>query len=362
MASLLAIPLNIIKQPDTTPTMIISTVQLIAIAGIMIVALVAGFLARRWLVGRLKKTVLDGWITQTLGALLILLLLLVGASAGLAIWNSDLFGKVLVTLQLDKVKSDQALAKNLIYTALIAVLGYGTARTMNNLITRSMGERRVDINIRIFFGRLLYIFILCVAGLCVLAVWSIPFGIPVAAVSVLTVAIAFAIQDILKDLVAGFYILIERPFFIGDQISITILPTVVYLGRVESVMLRATKLRLTSGEEVTIPNSTIFGGVVINNTFYGERRATLDVKLPTGDFVQGQTSETILKTLEGFGKVMQKPDPMVLFSGCVEGKVLLAVRFWVANGQVIDLSDVIIALHDKLPTAEITLREPIGIA
>ena len=358
MASLLAISLPIIKQPDTTPTMIISTVQLIAIVAIMVAVLATGFFARRWLVGRLKKTVLDNWVVQTLGALLVLLLLLAGASAGLAIWRSDLFGQVLHA-NLPKI---EGMSTNLIYTALIAVLGYGTARTMNNLVTRTMGERRVDINIRTFFGRLLYLFILIIAGLCVLAVWSIPFGIPVAAISVLTVAIAFAIQDILKDLVAGFYILIERPFFIGDQISITVLPTVVYLGRVENVMLRATKLRLTSGEEVTIPNSTIFGGIVINNTFYGERRATLDIKLPSGDFVQEQTSETVLKTLEGFSKIMQKPDPMVLFSGCAAGKVLLAVRFWVANGQVIDLSDVIIALHDKLPTAEITLREPVGIA
>lgn len=357
MASLLAIPLTIVKQPDTTPTTIISTIQLIAIAGIMVAALAAGFFARRWLVGRLKKTVLDGWVVQTLGALLVLLLLLIGASAGLAIWSSGLFAHVLQILSIDQNKIG-----NLIYSALIAVFSYGVARTLNNLVTRRMGERRVDINIRTFFGRVLYIFTLIIASLWILSVWSIPFGIPVAAVSVLTVAIAFAIQDILKDLVAGFYILIERPFFIGDQISITVLPSVVYLGRVENVMLRATKLRLNSGEEVTIPNSTIFGGIVINNTFYGERRATLDIKLPTGDFVQEQTSETILKALEGFGKVMQKPDPMVLFSGCAEGKVLLAARFWVANGQVIDLSDVIIALHDKLPTAEITLREPAGIA
>jgi small conductance mechanosensitive channel len=358
MASLLAISLAIAKQPGATPTTaIISTVQIIAISLILIAALVVGFLARRWLVGRLKNTVLDRWVVQTLGALPVLLLLLVGTIGGLAVWRSDLFGQVIH----ENLKSIESTSTNLIYTALIAVLGYGTARTMNNLVTRRMGERRVDINIRTFFGRLLYIFILIIAGLCVLAVWSIPFGIPVAAVSVLTVAVAFAIQDILKDLVAGFYILIERPFFIGDQISITILPTVVYLGRVENVMLRATKLRLTSGEEVTIPNSTIFGGVVINNTFYGERRATLDIKLPISDFVQEQTSETILKTLKDFGKVMQKPDPMVLFSGCAEGKVLMAVRFWVANGQVIDLSDIIVALHDKLPTAEITLREPAGI-
>jgi small-conductance mechanosensitive channel len=130
---------------------------------------------------------------------------------------------------------------------------------------------------------------------------------------------------------------------------------------VEDVQLRATKLRLTSGEEVTIPNSTIFGGIVINNTFYGERRATFDIKMPTSDFVQDQTTETILKTLDGFGKIMKKPDPMVLFTGYAEGKVLMAARFWVANGQVIDLSDIMYALHEKLSTAEITIREPRGI-
>lgn len=359
MASLLAVLLMNAGQLNNTYTLTM-TGQIVAIVLTMIVALVIGLIIRRSLVNRLKKTILDNWVVQTIGVFVIAVMLILGIFGGLVVWNRDLFGQIFHALQLDSLQNIQDLSRKLFFTALLLALGIGTARTVNKLTIRGMGEQHVDINIRTFLGRMLYIITLIIVGFWILAVWQVPFGVPVAAISVLTVAIAFSIQDILKDLVAGFYILLERPFYIGDQISVTTAPTVVYVGRVDDVQLRATKLRLTSGEEVSVPNSTIFGGVVVNNTFYGERRATIDIKLQATDYAKDETANSILNALKEFGKVLEKPDPAVLFIGYQEEKALLAARFWVTNGQVIDLSDIMYALHDIFPTADITIREPVG--
>jgi hypothetical protein len=69
----------------------------------------------------------------------------------------------------------------------------------------------VDINMRTLIGRIFFIIILCLAGFWILSLWNIPVGLPVATVGIITLALTVAIQDILKDLVAGSYILIERP-------------------------------------------------------------------------------------------------------------------------------------------------------
>ena len=324
----------------------------------LLVALGIGLLFRRLLVRRLQRTVLDKWIIQTLGVVIIIPLLALGVIAILSLWNLNLFFLVITYFQ-SRITNIESFTVNLVGTMLLIALGIGAARTIKTLTIRGLGENRIDINIRTLVGRIFYIVVLTVAAFWVLAIWQVQIGIPVAAIGVLTVATAVAIQDILKDLVAGFYILLERPFFIGDQIS-TASNAVAYTGKVEDIQLRATKLRLISGEEVTIPNSLVFGGIIVNNSFYGERRAVITIVLPQEDFTKDETPTLILQTLKDFEGIAAKPEPAVLFSGYAEKQVTLTLRFWVASGQSAIISDVMYTLHTLLPNAELTVHESAG--
>jgi small conductance mechanosensitive channel len=339
--------------------------RIIITVAIMLAALALGIRLRYQAVNKLKKTVLDKWIVQTLGVLAIITTFIVGSTVGITVIaivsTQQEQQKLLNFFHLSQIVNSIGpnIINNLVTTIVLIVVGLGVARTIKALITRGMGERRVDINVRTFLGRVCYVTILTITAFWAFSIWQPSTTLPVAVISVLTIAVSFAIQDILKDLVAGFYLLLERPFYIGDQVSITIAPTVVHVGKVEDVQLRATKLRLISGEEVTIPNSTIFGGPVINNTFYGERRATIDLKLPKEEYAKDVTTERILNILKESDKVIDKPEPLVLFNSCIEEKIALTIRFWIASGQVIDISDVMNALHDAFPKAELSIREPL---
>ncbi|MBV9231757.1 MAG: mechanosensitive ion channel, partial [Chloroflexi bacterium] len=264
-----------------------------------------------------------------------------------------------VSIKFD-IRDAPAVIWNVTQTLLLIALGIGIARTIRAVTVRGLSESRVDINLRTLIGRIFYFITLTFALFWILSIWQIPLTAPVTAISVLTVAFTVAIQDVLKDLVAGFYILIERPFYIGDQISVTSTSAITYTGKVEDVQLRATKLRLLSGEEVTIPNALVFGSAVINNTYYGERRATISVTLPHEEFSKEQTSEQILQTLKEAEGVMAKPEPTVMFSGYAEEKITLTVRFWFASGQLSTISDVMYTLHVLLPNGELAVREPVS--
>jgi small-conductance mechanosensitive channel len=174
------------------------------------------------------------------------------------------------------------------------------------------------------------------------------------------VLVSFAVQDILKDLVAGFYLLVERPFLLGDQISVNV-PPALYIGKVQDIQLRATKLRLIGGEEITIPNALLFGSSVINNTYYSERRAAITVLLPEADFSPDETTERIQKALIEVPTIMPTPKPVILLNKYAGEKVTLLVRFWIASNETIDVSEVMHLLHKLLPTAELTVVEPIGV-
>jgi small-conductance mechanosensitive channel len=335
------------------------TLQIVLTIVTVIIAIILGLLLRRWLVQRLKNTVLDTWAIQTLGIVIFVPPLLLGAAIIPVIWNPGIIFSYWANIQTQfqaKHIDLTAILGNTIETLLLIGLGIGVARTMQKVIIRGLGENRIDINIRTLIGRIFYIIILTFTAFWILSVWQVSIGIPVAAITVITVAATFTVQDILKDLVAGFYILLERPFHIGDQIS-----TATYTGRVEDVQLRATKLRLLSGEEVTIPNALVFGGTVVNNTHYGERRATITVTLDEAEFVQGETAENMLKAIQELEQVMVKPEPSVLLTGfTAEKKAVLLIRFWVASRQPSTVSDVVYILHKVLPNADLTVTEAAG--
>lgn len=336
-----------------------TTLNIVLSSGIMLIALTLGLLLRQLCVRSLKKTVLDNWAVQTLGILVIIPALLIGAVVALAIW-SNLF------LLINDLKTSHdidlyTIGLNLAETLILIALSIGIARTVKKLTIRGLSERHININTRTLLGRMVYIIVLTIAGLCILSIWQIPVGIPVAAVGILTVVITFAFQDILRDLIAGFYLLLSRPFCIGDQINITIAPA-VYIGKVQNVELRATKLRLISGEEVCIPNSAVFMSTIVNNTYFDERRATIAVTVPIADFVPQETVYQISRALRNLETIMQKPEPIALFTHLAEGKVTLLTHFWVASDQAIDISDAMYALHALLPDAELAIREPVGMA
>lgn len=331
----------------------------IALASLVVlIGLIIGLLLRRWLVKRLKKTVLDGWLIHTLGVIIVLptTLLAAASSAAFATNGQNFLLRLWNTLFAGAKQADIVnFGKNGLLSLLIIVLAIGVARTLSKLIIRGLNNNRLDINLRTLIGRISYITVMLIAAFWVLALWQVAIELPVAVLGTLTVAITFSIQDILKDLVAGLYILMERPFFIGEQVS-----TATYTGRVVAVELRATRLRLVSGEEITIPNALIFGGIIINNSRYGERRATITITMPLEDFDRSQTSEQIMSSLREVEEVLAKPEPGVAVSGIIEDKVELTLRFWVATGQLATVTDVVYALRTLLPTANLAVKETAG--
>jgi small-conductance mechanosensitive channel len=350
------------------------TSQIIIVVATLLIALSMGLFLRYLLVRRLKKTVLDNWLIQILGFLIIIPPIIVGV-----IIASFLIGikatEILLYLQLIlpnifNVNNLGNLIWNLALSVLIILLAIGVGRTLMKLITGRAAKEHIGINISILLGRILYILVLFVALLFILAIWNIQFGIPAAVISVITVGFTFVLQDLLKNVVAGIYILLEGPFHIGDVIS-----TDVYSGKVEDVQLRATKLRILSGEQVIVPNSMLFSGIVVNKTIYEERRAIITITMPLDKYDKDKTTECILKTIKEVNGVLLKPEPALSLSGVAgafgsstgtvsgyTGEIItLTLSFWIPEGQDTIVSNAMLALRTALPNADLSIREPVGL-
>jgi small-conductance mechanosensitive channel len=86
------------------------------------------------------------------------------------------------------------------------------------------------------------------------------------------IAIALAVQNILGDLFASLSIVLDKPFVIGDFIIVN-----EYLGSVEHIGLKTTRIRSLSGEQLIFANSDLLKSRIRNYKRMNERRLVFSI-------------------------------------------------------------------------------------
>ncbi len=89
------------------------------------------------------------------------------------------------------------------------------------------------------------------------------------------VAVALALQNVLSDLLASLSIVLDKPFVLGDAITVDTLT-----GTVESIGLKTTRLRAVSGEQLVFSNSDLLKSRIHNWKRLAERRVLLTFGVP----------------------------------------------------------------------------------
>jgi moderate conductance mechanosensitive channel len=100
---------------------------------------------------------------------------------------------------------------------------------------------------------------------------GLPLSAVVSTVGMASLAIGFGAQSLVKDLIAGFFVLLEDQYGVGDTVRIAGLE-----GVVEEMTLRVTVLRSGSGEIHVVPNGTIQTVSVLSRDW---RRAVVDMSV-----------------------------------------------------------------------------------
>lgn len=89
------------------------------------------------------------------------------------------------------------------------------------------------------------------------------------------IAVALALQNVLGDLLASLSIVLDKPFVLGDAITVDTLT-----GTVESIGLKTTRLRAVSGEQLVFANSDLLKSRIRNWKRLAERRVVLAFGVP----------------------------------------------------------------------------------
>jgi small-conductance mechanosensitive channel len=140
-----------------------------------------------------------------------------------------------------------------------------------------------------------------------------------------TLAIGFAMQEVLRNFVSGVFIFTERPFRIGDWIEWD-----DYSGVVEDISLRVTRVRTFDNELLTVPNSDLTDGVVKNPVAKERLRLTFTFGIGYDDDVDAAT-EIIVEEALAHPEVLDDPEPSVRLVELGDSDVALQARIWIED-------------------------------
>ena len=213
----------------------------------------------------------------------------------------------------------------IVYGLLILAASLLVARVMRGLARRQFRRTRVDLQVSVLATRLITVAVILIGIIFAFTVW---FGNPAlvfGGFGVFALAFGLAFQDILKNFIAGIFLLLERPFRIGDEITAD-----NRTGVVENVEMRTTTLRTEDGEEVLIPNSLVYTSTIVNRTRFPARQFTVSTRVPESHGARAAPAQELRRRdqVRALHEVLSDPPPVTALVPAPDGSVALEVRYW----------------------------------
>ncbi len=139
--------------------------------------------------------------------------------------------------------------------------------------------------------------------------------------------LGIAFRDITENFLASLFLSLQQPFREGDLVEVASVT-----GYVQRLTARTTILMTLDGNQVQVPNSTIFKSTLRNFTSNPNRREDFMVGIGYDDSIT-HAQEIALKVLAEHPAVLPEPEPLVLVENLGSSTVNLRVYFWLDGDQ-----------------------------
>ena len=173
-----------------------------------------------------------------------------------------------------------------------------------------------------FISRLLAYAIVVGGVVYSLSALGVRVGPLLGALGIVGIALAFALQDVIQNFVAGLLLQLRRPFKTGEQIT-----TGDYEGRVVDVNARAVVISTPDGERVIVPAGDVLANPIVNLTREGVRRTTLEIGVDYSTDLE-KAREVLLEAAASTGEVKAHPPPEARVMEFGDSTIVIALRFW----------------------------------
>lgn len=144
----------------------------------------------------------------------------------------------------------------------------------------------------------------------------------IAGVGIAGLAISFAAQDTISNIISGVAIIIDRPFQEGDWISIGDMH-----ASVTEIRLRTTVLTGFDNETVVVPNKQLSQERIVNYTLTPKIRVRVSIGIAYKEDME-KARKIMLETVQGDDRILADPAPVAIVTGLGDSSVDMQLRFW----------------------------------
>ena len=221
--------------------------------------------------------------------------------------------------------TDVVTANDLMLAMLLLGLTFSLARNIPGLVELVLSaSRRVTASTRYTVTTLLRYSVVMMGTVSALGLLGIRWSQLQWMAAALTVGLGFGLQEIFANFVSGLILLVERPFRVGDTITIDTIS-----GTVTRIRTRATVVQDFENKENIIPNKTFITGQVVNWTLSDEvTRVTIPIGVAYGSPVP-RVHELLLKVAKEQAGVLREPPPQSWFMAFGASSLDFELRIYV---------------------------------
>ncbi len=207
------------------------------------------------------------------------------------------------------------------------VVGLFLARVASRFFKRVLVRAKVDETLVGFFGDVTRFLLIAIVLIATLNQAGFATSSLIAVLGGAALAVGLALQGQLSSLAAGVLLLVTRPFKIGDMVEVG-----GTTGSVEGISILNTRLAGFDGTKITMSNSSVWGGKIVNYFETPTRRIDLVFGIGYDDDLK-KAKQVLEEIVASDQRVLKEPAPSVVVTELADSSVNFAVRPWVNNSD-----------------------------
>ncbi|RRS02923.1 mechanosensitive ion channel [Aquabacterium soli] len=259
-------------------------------------------------------------------------LLVLGASLGWLLYTLDRFrvlrplhdaGATVLALGIDVGEVSIHLGDVLVF-GLSVWIAFWAARTVRHVLRDELPRQsRLPRGVGNSIASLSYYGVLMLGLLVALSAAGFQVSQLALVFGALGVGIGFGLQGVVNNFVSGLVLMFERPIQPGDVVD-----AAGTSGTVREIHLRSTIIRTSDGADVVVPNGLLISGNLTNWTMF-DRSRCVEIQLGVApDSDPASTLAVLGAAARSTPGAAEKPEPVVLMTGYVNGTLTFVVRAW----------------------------------
>ena len=214
-----------------------------------------------------------------------------------------------------------ASSSKIIAIVIILVIGYIIIKIITKIVAKFFDKVDFDRGVETFIENAIKVVLWVILLIIALSNLGVNVTGLLAGLGILGIIVGFALQDTLGNLASGVFIILNKPFKVGDWINVGSI-----VGMVEKVGIAACELNSPDNIKITIPNKKIWGDIIQNYTGNPTRKIfNLDVGISYDSDID-KAIKIVNNILKNDSRVLKDPQPEVVVKSLADSSVVLAIR------------------------------------